>query len=396
MRESELYAIWANQRLNHDLYTISGQAVRVIYPGNLNSDKGADFKDAYLKIDESDYHGDVEIHIKKRDWLNHKHHIDPEYNKVILHLIWENDSSKVLTQAENQIPTILLSQFYEPEQDVKDKIAYNCSFFSGLDKYQLKFLLYEYGKKRFIIKSKQIKESSYLFPYEDILYSLIAQVLVNPNNKHGMKVLAQSIHKRDLKSLSSSKLSAYIEKKLTEFSLIGDKSQQKDLWNKFRVRPASQPKKRVRDFIALRWQYRMDNLAILLWDTFNRTNTLKDLLKDLTNILNIGQSKNRFGQELIKTIAYNAILPFIYSIIITSSDKKNLAKINNYIKEFPKIADNRIINSFKNKISEYQTKNFIQKEVYYQGLHYLMNSYCQRHNCLECHKEKEEYLTIRE
>lgn len=396
MLEVELYSIWAKQKLNHDLYTTSGQPVRVIYPGNLNSDRGADFKDAYLKIGNKDYHGDVEIHIKKRDWLQHKHQLDPEYNKVILHLIWENDSSQILTQAQSEIPTLLLSQFYIPNKDVEAKIAYNCHFFSGLDKNQLNYLLYNYGKKRLLEKADLIKQISYLEPYEETIYKVIAGALGSPNNKNGMKLLADRINKRQLKKISKKDLPRYIESIVEEIGLGKLETYNKNLWQKFRVRPASQPNKRVREFITIRWHLRNENLAIVLWESFNLSNNLSEFIQAIASLLNKGLRKKKLGQQIVMIVIYNSILPFIYSLIQDYKNKKNLAKIELFIKEFPKIGNNRVINSFMNKISDYQQRNLFHKELYFQGLYYLMNNYCRRHDCKLCYQEKEQYLTIRE
>ena len=395
MRENELYAIWAYQRLNHDLHTINGEEVRVLYPGNLNSDKGADFKDASLKIGDKEYHGDVEIHIHKRDWLYHKHHNDPEYNKVILHLIWENDNSLVLTNSQQKIPTLLLSEFYLPEKDIPLKIAYDCYFFSGLDKNQLNYVLYNCGKKRLADKAKLLGQISYLEPYEEIIFKAFANALGSPNNKLGMKLLASKVKKRELSSLAESDLTDYIDRILRELGLT-ENNRNSSVWQKFRVRPASQPAKRVRDYIKFRWSLRSENFAMLIWDSFNTSSSVDDLIKELSSIFSLSTSTCLFGKETSLVIIYNSILPFLYSLVTDLKHKKNLAKIDQYIKEFPKIGNNRIINSFMNKISEYQKRNLEKKEVYYQGLYYLMNSYCRRHNCKLCRQERDSYLTIKE
>ncbi len=395
MRENELYSIWAYQKLNHDLYTTSGEQVRVIYPGNLNSDRGADFKDATLKIGDKEYHGDVEIHIKKRDWLNHKHQNDPEYNKVILHLIWENDNSQVLTNSQQTIPTLLLSEFYLPEKDIPQKIAYDCHFFSGLDKHQLNYVLLNCGQKRLKAKAELVRQISYLEPYEESIYKAIAGALGSPNNKLGMKLLASKVKKRELISLSDRDLLAYSEKILSQIGLTENNSNS-SIWQKFRIRPASHPAKRVTEYIQLRWSLRQENLAIVVWDSFNASLSVQDFIVKIESMLNSRFAEKRFGREMTKIIIYNSLLPFLYSLVVDLKHKKNLAKINQYLIKFPKIGNNRISNSFMNKISDYQRMNLENKEIYYQGLYYLMNYYCRRHDCKSCRQERDSYLTIRE
>jgi len=395
MREAELYSVWAYQKLNHDLYTTTGDAVRVLYPGNLNSDRGADFKDAYLKIGEKEFHGDVEIHIKKRDWLNHKHQHDPEYNKVILHLIWENDDSQVITNSQQTIPTLLLSEFYLPEKKVTEKIAYDCHFFSGLDKNQLNYLLYNCGKKRLIKKSDLIRQISYLEPYEETIYKSIAGALGSPNNKLGMTLVAAEVKKRELASITQRGLTSYSERILKEVGLT-ENNHNSSAWQRFRVRPASQPVKRVREYIRFRWFFRHDNFAMIVWDIFTNSLTVKDFISKVEEMFNSFSKGRMFGKEIINIISYNSLLPFLFSLISDLKHKKELTKINQYIKQFPKIGSNRVINTFMNKISDYQRRNLERKEVYYQGLYYLMNNYCRKHDCQTCRQERDLYLTIRE
>lgn len=395
MREVELYSIWAYQNLNHDLHTTTGEVVRVLYPGNLNSDRGADFKDASLKIGNKEYHGDVEIHIKKRDWLNHKHQNDPEYNKVILHLIWENDNSNVLTNSHKTIPTLLLSEFYLPEKDIYQKIAYDCHFFSGLDKNQVNYVLLNCGMQRMSDKAKFIRQLSYIETYEEILYKAIARAIGSPNNKLGMKLVTSKIKKRELLNLTESEIARYIDKILAEVGLT-ENNHNSSLWQKFRIRPASQPKKRVREYLFLRWSLRKENFAIMIWDCFNSSSSIKDFINKITKIFNPNPAQKVFGKEIIKIIIYNSLLAFLYSLVVDLKHKKDLAKINQYIKEFPEIANNRVINSFMNKISSYQIRNLENKEVYYQGLYYLMNNYCRRHDCKSCRQKRDTYLTIKE
>jgi len=69
------------------LKTTKGYPVEVIAFGLRNDDAGPDFKNITIKIGNDILKGDLEIHRAPEDWYLHKHHADPAYNKVILHLI---------------------------------------------------------------------------------------------------------------------------------------------------------------------------------------------------------------------------------------------------------------------------------------------------------------------
>lgn len=79
--------LWRTQRfLAQGLTTTSGRAVTVLAPGRHNHDTGPDFRDARLLLDGEEHLGDVEVHTTSGDWLAHRHHQDPRYDRVILHV----------------------------------------------------------------------------------------------------------------------------------------------------------------------------------------------------------------------------------------------------------------------------------------------------------------------
>jgi hypothetical protein len=92
LTESFLHYVWQLQYFRKDdLKTSSAELVRVFHPGNRNSDAGPDFSNARIKIGALEWRGSVEIHIKASGWNDHKHSSDEAYEKVILHVVWEND-----------------------------------------------------------------------------------------------------------------------------------------------------------------------------------------------------------------------------------------------------------------------------------------------------------------
>jgi hypothetical protein len=106
--ESFLHYVWQLQYFRKDdLKTSSGDPIQVYHPGNRNSDAGPDFSNARVKIGELEWRGSVEIHIKASGWNDHKHSSDEAYEKVVLHVVWEND--KLIKHTDGSImPTIEL------------------------------------------------------------------------------------------------------------------------------------------------------------------------------------------------------------------------------------------------------------------------------------------------
>ena len=78
--------------LSIDLRTVRGEKIQIIHPGTHNPDAGPDFLFAKIRISDTLWAGNVEIHVAASDWFRHKHQNDPAYNNVILHVVADNDS----------------------------------------------------------------------------------------------------------------------------------------------------------------------------------------------------------------------------------------------------------------------------------------------------------------
>lgn len=80
----------------------------MLHPGNRNADAGPDFSNARIRIGELEWRGSIEIHCKASGWNDHKHSSDAAYEKVILHVVWEND--KLIKRSDgSDMPTIELN-----------------------------------------------------------------------------------------------------------------------------------------------------------------------------------------------------------------------------------------------------------------------------------------------
>lgn len=99
--EVYLYSIWLSHAGKINLKTKSNDLIEVLDTGEVNTDDGADFVNARIKINEKIYRGDVEIHVKASDWKTHKHHLDDRYNTVILHVVFRDDTKDGFVQTSS-------------------------------------------------------------------------------------------------------------------------------------------------------------------------------------------------------------------------------------------------------------------------------------------------------
>ena len=90
------------------LQTTDGRRVEVIDPGLHNHNAGPDFFNAKVKIGDTIWVGNVEIHDRASHWYQHGHDKDEHYNNVVLHVVGEADRD-VQTQEGNFVPQLCLT-----------------------------------------------------------------------------------------------------------------------------------------------------------------------------------------------------------------------------------------------------------------------------------------------
>jgi hypothetical protein len=114
--EDFLRVIWQRQQFDSSrLHTSDGQPVRILSPGIANTDGGPDFRNAKIRIGDTTFLGDVELHREAASWEEHHHHSDPHYNRVVLHVVLSVDplSAPAQTASKRAIPVLVLHPFLD-------------------------------------------------------------------------------------------------------------------------------------------------------------------------------------------------------------------------------------------------------------------------------------------
>lgn len=91
MEEEFLAYLWRYRLINQPFFTIKGQNIEVLHPGERNVDAGPDFFNARIRIGETIWAGNVEIHVNSSDWYKHGHQEDESYRNTILHVVYQDD-----------------------------------------------------------------------------------------------------------------------------------------------------------------------------------------------------------------------------------------------------------------------------------------------------------------
>ena len=120
IREDLLYYLWKTKSFDlTDLTTEDGQSIEIIHFGTQNFDSGPDFSNGKIKIGDTLWVGNIEMHVYSSDWERHCHDIDKAYDNVILHVVFEHDKEVYTTteqfipclELKNRIPAKILSKY---------------------------------------------------------------------------------------------------------------------------------------------------------------------------------------------------------------------------------------------------------------------------------------------
>lgn len=112
MNERLFQYLWKNSLFRpEELKTTSGELVVVIHPGELNPNAGPDFLDGRIKIGNTVWAGNIELHLNASDWKRHAHDSDPAYQNIILHVVLHNDEQG----NSGNFPTLVLKDRFREE-----------------------------------------------------------------------------------------------------------------------------------------------------------------------------------------------------------------------------------------------------------------------------------------
>lgn len=117
--EDFLHYLWKFRLFDQrSLLTTSGEQVEIIKVGTHNTHAGPDFEGALIRIGDTLWAGNVEIHLRSSDWNRHNHQTDMSYDNVILHVVDKHDQD-VYRSDQTMIPVLSLGPLVP--QQITDK-----------------------------------------------------------------------------------------------------------------------------------------------------------------------------------------------------------------------------------------------------------------------------------
>jgi len=199
LSEAWLSRVWQSQLVSaHGLITSEGQPVQVVYPGRRNREAGPDFSGAIISLNSAEpQSGDVELHLCSSQWQEHRHHCDPAYNRVILHVVLRHDcATPTPLQSGSLVPVLPLDGHLDhagrSSRCLSRTFPEPCPL-RARRKTELARLLDAAGEERFFKKASAFRADMDTFGPGQALYKGVMRALGYAHNKEPFQELAQQV-----------------------------------------------------------------------------------------------------------------------------------------------------------------------------------------------------------
>lgn len=414
MKEDFLHYVWRMRRFDHAaLQTTTGEPVEVLQVGNHNTHAGPDFTNARLRIGDTLWAGNVEMHLNASEWLQHGHQHDRAYDNVVLHVVMEEDQPILRPNGERipclalkaRVPAGLLAS-YQRLLHTEHWIPCQHEFYTmpriGFELW-LDRLLVERLEGRTAAMMERLAQNQY--NWEETFYQFLARSFGVQVNMDPFEELARSLplvtlakHKGSLFQieallfgqaglLAGDFQDEYPQKLRQEYQFLRQKyslsPMKGEAWKFLRMRPANFPSVRLAQFAVLVHQSAHLFSKILAAASIAEVENMFEV-----KLSNYWQDHYVFdkpsehrpksiGKSTIHLLTVNTIAPFLFLYGKHKGEDKYKDKALAFLEQLPAEANN-IISAWKalgvSPSSAYQTQALIE----------LKKNYCQQRRCLEC------------
>lgn len=412
MKESILHYVWQNKLFTaHDLKTTDGEKLEIIDVGRNNTDAGPDFFNAKIRIGETLWAGNVEIHTCSTEWFKHSHQWDKTYDTVILHVVLRADS-EVYRRDGDRIPQLELNYPKQIEANYdhlfsiqkwipcSDKINQVPSIF--IQSFKSALLTERLEQKMNSIEQLLLENNQH---WEEAFYITLARNFGFGTNSQAFESLAKSVsisilgkHKDNILQLEAllfgqagllnpDKVDDYSLRLKKEYDFLQLKYGlipiEGSQWKLLRLRPDNFPHVRIAQFAALintskkLFSKVVENPQIevirKLFETEPSAYWKSSYLFAHKSTLHI----KKLGAQSINGILINTVVPFLFCYASHKNNEELKSKVLQMLEDIPK-ENNSIINGWNNL-------GLASKTAYdSQALLQLKKQYCDLKKCLRC------------
>jgi hypothetical protein len=414
--EDFLHYVWKFRLFDRtDLHTTDGEELEIFSVGIHNSDAGPDFQNARIRIGDTVWAGNVELHISSSDWQKHGHTSDNAYDNVILHVVYRDDQPLILPNGrrvptldlQNRIPDDLYNRYHKLIFGNQAIIPCEASI-GAVDSLTMHNWLTRVLVERLEKRSEAVITALNLNrgDWEETFYQFLAANFGFKTNALPFELLAKSLPQITLAKHKNNPLQIealifgqagfltdnvkdeYPLKLKKEYEFLRKKYQlnpiENHLWKFMRLRPQNFPTLRLAQFAAL---------VVQSNHLFSKLLEIKDV-KGLRNLFteikinpywenhyrfdaeSVPSAKN-LGQASIDILLLNTLALFLFSY-----GKYN--QLQHYINRGLQLLE--YLPNENNKITaDFSTLGVKIKNAFEsQALLELKNNYCNNKKCLHC------------
>lgn len=362
--EKQLARLWQRRAARHRAFhSETGVRIQVLYPGRPGVTAGPDFRDALLVVEgQGLVQGDVEVHLRQRDWQSHGHHHDPNYNGVVLHVALESDAEPSRTDGGGAPPVVNLTDFVadsrgsdESETETRARlwrILSQHGYRRPERPEQMAALLNRAGDERFLSHGSRLRMLMAAQSPEQALWESICDALGYRHNRHPFLKLATAAPyavlapaARRLPDNQREPALARCLLRLAGFESgptpagLGPPLDAKE-WRLFRVRPSNHPRRRILGAAAQVARFCESGLIAGLQGAA-ADGDLKALTKALTVAAGDGKPAP-VGAARARDIAVNVALPFLHGYGTLAGDHASAERMLEMYRSYGPLSDNEI------------------------------------------------------
>lgn len=414
LTEDILHFAWKNALFDQDdLMTTNGIPLQFISRGKINRSSGPDFSNATIKIGNTKWVGNVEIHIHSSDWYTHKHQNDSSYDNVILHVVYFHDKEVSVKnqylpvfELKNRIPPSLFRKYktlLKREDDLACKRQINEIKNTTIIQ-QIEISL----RTRLERKSKEIIEmhKKNNNDWEETSFQLLLLAFLGKINHQPALWLMEILNMRIIRSVAHDKLKlealfigmggwlkevnnedVYAVRLKNEFEFLKIKYNLEELnpaiWKTGRIRPAQFPLFRLSQFASLLFQNKylfsqfIEKEIHLLVKVFSNIESNKYWKNHSQLSKEMSLRSVKMGKMTQHILIINVVVPLLYAYgdYLKIDSYKN--KSEQLLKKV-KAEENAILKSWE----ELGVKPSTAFES--QGLIEVYNNLCIQKKCLSC------------
>ena len=258
--EIVIQKIWYGGHFSkHQLRTQSGKPLKLLNLGRWNKQEGPDFIEARVEIDGKQIAGDVEIHLYREAWYQHKHHLAERFSNVILHVYAfppRQNNENTLNKYGKSIEELLLLPYLENDLE---SYEHEQALLGAMPKQNL--LMSEHWKAKPIRETQQQlldnARKRYLQKVSFARIRIEQYGWMSANHQYALEVLGARRNRSAMSNIAlHNSLSDFELKSIDELY-----AQQEKQWLLKGLRPANHPRRRLQQYKNLVLQNKQWPLA---------------------------------------------------------------------------------------------------------------------------------------